>query len=61
MVTERLIMERKAITFSLNDLEIERLNSLTYENKFGTNRSAYIRSLIERAWEEHEAKEGEGK
>lgn len=33
-----------------------KLVKLTYENKFGTNRSAYIRSLIERAWQEHKQK-----
>lgn len=31
-----------------------KLVKLTYENKFGTNCSAYIRSLIEHAWLEHQ-------
>lgn len=31
----------------------QKLERLTYENYFGTNRSAYIRTLIEQAWIEY--------
>ena len=43
----------RVMTFSISDAVIEKLEKLTLANEFGSNRSAYVRSLIERAWAEH--------
>lgn len=47
----------RVLTFSLRDSVVAKLDDLNTEG----NRSAVVSGLIERAWEEHEAKEGEGK
>lgn len=43
----------RVMTFSISDTVIEKLEKLTLANEFGSNRSAYVRSLIEQAWAEH--------
>jgi len=48
--------EPKQVNISLSKSDYDKLTELMFQQK-ELNRSAYIRSLIERAWEE---KEGEG-
>ena len=48
----------RVMTFSISDAVIEKLEKLTLANEFGSNRSAYVRSLIERAWAEHSSRVG---
>lgn len=44
----------RVLTFSLRDSVISKLDDLNTEG----NRSALVTALIERAWEEHQEKEG---
>lgn len=49
--------ELKQANISLSKSDYDKLTELMFQKK-ELNRSAYIRSLIERAWEEHQEKEG---
>ncbi len=44
--------EPKQVNISLSKSDYDKLTELMFQQK-ELNRSAYIRSLIERAWEEH--------
>lgn len=48
----------RVLTFSISDTVIEKLEKLTLANEFGSDRSAFVRSLIERAWADHSSKLG---
>lgn len=48
-------MSNVRFTTILTEEESERLKKLTYAKRFGDNRSALIRHLIDKAWQEHEA------
>jgi len=51
-------MKKIRFTSVLTDEENRRLKALTYFNRFGENRSAYIRHLIDEAWKKYEASNG---